>query len=138
MTKHQYSRQQPRQRAFQRRLLLSLLVASVFMQSVLAFLAAPVIVHAHDSNGQQVTLLLCTLKGEQFIDVDMPKLAGDDPQDECPALELLQLASSAAFTTTLSIPQSVHPGTETNTPRPIPAIADAAYTQYTSRAPPRV
>ena len=119
-------------------MLLSLLVASVFMQSVLAFLAAPVIVHAHDSEGQQVTLLLCTLKGEQFIDVDMPKLAGDDPLDECPALELLQLASSAAFVTTLSLPGSPQPGFETNTPRPMPAIADAAYTQYTSRAPPRV
>lgn len=119
-------------------MLLSLLVASVFMQSVLAFLAAPVILHAHNAEGQQVTLLLCTLKGEQFIEVDMPKLAGDDPLDECPALELLQLASSAAFITTLSVPGSPQPNQERNTPRPMPAIADAAYTQYASRAPPRV
>jgi hypothetical protein len=68
-----------------------ILIAGFLLQPVLAYLVTPVL--THDVKGQQV--VVCTLKGERVVTLDIPQLAGDQETEHCAALKLYQMAGSA-------------------------------------------
>lgn len=71
------------------------LIAGFLLQPVLAYLVTPMI--GHDAQGR--TVVLCTLKGEKLVTIDIPSAfdQSDDHQDteHCSALKLFQMASTA-------------------------------------------
>ena len=85
-----------------------LLIAGFLLQPVLAYLVTPVL--THDVKGQQV--VVCTLKGERVVTLDIPQLAGEQETEHCAALKLYQMASS----TQVSEPPMAPAG-----PLPVPA-----------------
>lgn len=77
------------------------LIAGVLLQPVLTYLATPVL--ADDGKGHYA--LLCTLNGLQEVYIaDLPALGEQSDETHCPALKLLQLASTAAIAAPLQAP----------------------------------
>ena len=68
-----------------------LLIAGFLLQPVLAYLVTPVL--THDVKGQQI--VVCTLKGDKVVTLDIPQLAGDQQAEHCSALKLYQMAGTA-------------------------------------------
>jgi hypothetical protein len=67
-------------------------VSSFLLQSMLAFLVMPVVTHA----AADQTVVICTLEGSKTVDLDIPSPVHDRSTDYCLALNLLQIANSAA------------------------------------------
>ena len=66
------------------------LIAGFLLQPVLAYLVTPLV--THDQKGQQV--VVCTLKGQKLVTLDIPQLADNEDSEHCAALKLYQMASA--------------------------------------------
>lgn len=77
------------------------LVAGILLQPLLAYLATPWV--SQDQRGHYV--LLCTLKGLQQVrvDTDQPSASRSD-DGSCPALQLINLISSAKTVAPFEVP----------------------------------
>lgn len=108
----------------------------LLIQSVLAFLVTPMVVH-HETEDTRVTVVLCTLQGTKTVTLDMPAFASDEA-DICPALELNHIAGS----TNLLAPPAVLARLPLNPPTaiddPISAHRSLHYAAFSSRAPPHL
>jgi hypothetical protein len=67
------------------------LVAGFLLQPLLAYLVTPLV--AHDREGRQV--VVCTLKGERLVTLDLPRGVDSEPVEHCSALKLFQMAGTA-------------------------------------------
>jgi hypothetical protein len=78
-----------------------LLIFSILLQPVVAYLATPAV--AQDQRGHYV--LLCTLKGlqEVYIEGGQASVAAAD-EEYCPALKLFNLISGAKTATAFQVP----------------------------------
>lgn len=76
------------------------LIVGFLLQPVLAYLATPIVVHHGD--GQQV--VMCTLKGNKLITLELPQLADNEDTGHCSALKLYQMASTAQVSEPLVSP----------------------------------
>ena len=77
-----------------------LLIAGFLLQPILTYLVTPLV--AHDGEGRQV--VVCTLKGEKLVTLDLPQLADNDDTEHCAALKLYQLASTAQVAEPPTVP----------------------------------
>ena len=74
------------------------LVGCFMLQPLLTYLATPMQLEGRDG----LHTLVCTLEGSRDVVIDLPSINGEqEAADECPALKLLQIASSAQ----ISLPQ---------------------------------
>lgn len=78
------------------------LIAGFLMQPVLAYLVTPIL--THDIDGRQI--VICTLKGEKTISIDLPQIAGEETE-HCSALKLYQMASVAKISQPPAVPAVV-------------------------------
>ena len=83
-TKIQWHCYPPRARAAT----LLVLIAGFLLQPILGYLVTPIV--AHDTQGNWV--VICTLKGQKLISVDVPQLADNIDTEHCSALKLYQMA----------------------------------------------
>jgi len=68
------------------------LIFGFLLQPVLAYLVTPIVTH----DGKGLRVVVCTLKGDKVVALDLPQLAGDNGNTEhCSALKLYQMASAA-------------------------------------------
>ena len=117
-----------------RRLPVAMVLLLLLVQSVTAFLVTPMTVD-HDAREGKMTIVLCTLQGTRSITVDMPELAGDDPQ-VCPALELNHITGTASLTAPPPV-LSLHNPPIGYTPTTLGAAHRTLhYAAFSSRAPP--
>ena len=111
-----------------------LLIVGFLLQPVLAYLVTPVL--THDVKGQQV--VVCTLKGDKVVTLDIPQLAGEQQTEHCSALKLYQMAG----TTQVAEPPAV-PAVELYIVQRSNQTADIAhhslhFSAYPARAPPAI
>ena len=76
------------------------LIAGFLLQPVLAYLVTPIFVH--DGDGRQV--VMCTLKGNKLVSLDLPQLADNEETEHCSALKLYQMASATQVSEPLVSP----------------------------------
>lgn len=67
-----------------------ILIAGFLLQPVLAYLVTPLV--THDQKGQQV--VVCTLKGQKIVTLDIHQLADNHDSEHCAALKLYQMAGA--------------------------------------------
>ena len=77
-----------------------LLIAGFLLQPVLTYLVTPLV--AHDGEGRQV--VVCTLKGEKLVTLELPQLADSGDTEHCAALKLYQLAGTAQVAQPPAVP----------------------------------
>jgi hypothetical protein len=66
------------------------LIVGFLLQPVLVYLVTPIV--AHDGKGLRV--IVCTLKGDKVVTIDLPQLADNSDTEHCSALKLYQMASA--------------------------------------------
>lgn len=76
------------------------LIAGFLLQPILAYLVTPIVVQ--DGKGHQV--VVCTLKGQKVVTLDIPQLADNEGTEHCSALKLYQMASTAQLPAPLHSP----------------------------------
>jgi hypothetical protein len=72
-----------------------MLIGGFLLQPVLAYLVTPFV----DDDGKGHRIVVCTLKGQKLVDVDLPQIADNQDAEHCSALELFQMASTARVAT---------------------------------------
>ncbi len=79
---------------------LLVLIAGFLLQPILGYLVTPIV--AHDTQGNRV--VICTLKGQKIISVDMPQLADSADTEHCAALKLYQMAGTTQVSESPTLP----------------------------------
>ncbi len=111
-----------------------LLIAGFLLQPVLAYLVTPVL--THDVKGQQV--VICTLKGDKVVTLDIPQLAGEQEPEHCSALKLYQMASAAQLAEPPVVPPIALYVVEWSSQTADIAHRSLQFSAYPARAPPSV
>lgn len=79
--------------AIVRRAVVGVMMCLVLAQATLGYLTTPILMDG-EHDGSVVTVLLCTLQGEKYLDVEYPEFAADNELEVCPALDLAQMLST--------------------------------------------
>lgn len=77
-----------------------LLITGFLFQPILTYLTTPILVADRTGN----TIVICTLKGLQTVNLDSPQAEALANEDLCPALSLLSYAHSAQISLPPTIP----------------------------------
>ncbi len=115
----------------------ALIALNLVLQCALTFMVTPMSVAHTSEDGNEVTIIICTLQGNRAITMEMPAFLGDT-SESCPALTLDNIIGASAL---LQPPQF----SATQLPE-IPPVAMAnrmapntsRFPDFTSRAPPYV
>ena len=80
-----------------------LLIAGFLLQPILGYLVTPIVMH----NDQGQKIVICTLKGEKVISINVPQLADNADTEHCSALKLYQMAGLAQISEPPALPAVV-------------------------------
>lgn len=110
------------------------LIAGFLLQPVLAYLVTPVLMH--DTQGQQV--VICTLKGQKILNVDIPQLADNDQTEHCAALKLYQVAGTTPISRPPAVPVVILYAVQLLEQTAEHSHHSLHFSAYSTRAPPLV
>lgn len=110
------------------------LITGFLLQPILAYLVTPLI--AHDAQGQQI--VICTLKGQKILNVDIPQLAENEQTEHCAALKLYQVAGTTQVSQLPVVPVVSLYAVELLEQTAEHAHHSLHFSAYSTRAPPLV
>ena len=108
------------------------LIAGFLLQPILGYLVTPIV--THDSDGHWI--VICTLKGQKIISVDVPQLADNIDTEHCSALKLYQMAGAAQISEPPTLPPVVLFSVEWRDQTLTHEHRALHFSAYTTRAPP--
>lgn len=110
------------------------LIVGFLLQPVLTYLATPLM--AVDGAGERV--VICTLEGLKEIALDLPQPGDHGDDEQCPALQLLQLVHSAQLAEPPQLPAALLYAVAQVAPRAEHHYHTQWFHAYSTRAPPSV
>ena len=109
------------------------LIASFLLQPILGYLVTPIVTHDNDGHW----IVICTLKGQKVISVDVPQLADNIDTEHCSALKLYQMAGATQISEPSTLPTVVLFSVEWLDQTLTHEHRALHFSAYTTRAPPR-